>query len=116
MVLAATEDIILFPSLLTLDAGETRKVRLGTTVPRSGTEKSYRAFVEELPPQQTDAVTGGHIRVLTRLSIPVFLQPAQSVLRGEIADLTVRGATASFEIRNLGNVHFSRTCVHVCQA
>jgi fimbrial chaperone protein len=113
MVLAATEDIILFPSLLTLEAGETRKVRLGTTVPRSGTEKSYRVFVEELPPQQTDQVTGGHIRVLTRLSIPVFLQPAQSVLRGEIADLTVRDATASFEIRNSGNVHFSARHIEV---
>jgi fimbrial chaperone protein len=106
IVLTATEDIILFPSLLTLEAGETRKVRLGTGVPRSGTEKSYRVFVEELP-QQTESVPGGHIRVLTRLSIPVFLQPAKSVLLGEIADLTVRDATASFEIRNIGNVHFS---------
>lgn len=113
MVLGATDDVILFPSLVTLEAGETRKVRLGAAVPRSETEKSYRIFVEELPSRETAPAPAGHIRVLTRLSIPVFLQPAKIALQGQIAGLTVRDSTALFEIRNLGNSHFSARQIQV---
>lgn len=107
MLLGATEDIILFPSLLTVEAGERRKVRLGTVTPRSTAEKAYRIVLEELPPTKSASSEGGQIRVLTRMTIPVFLEPSKVVSGGEITGLTMRNAIASFEIRNTGNTHFS---------
>ena len=107
MVLGATEDIVLFPSLMTVEAGEKRKVRMGMVGPRSVSEKSYRIVVEELPPLKLTPSDGGQIRVLTRMTIPVFLEPSKVVSSGQIAGLTLQNATASFEIRNTGNTHFS---------
>ena len=107
MVLEATEDIVLFPSLITVEAGEKRKVRLGTVGPRSISEKSYRIIVEELPPLKLNPSDGSQIRVLTRMTIPVFLEPVKAVSSGQITDLTMQHETVFFEIRNTGNTHFS---------
>lgn len=113
MVLGGTDDIIVFPVLLTLEAGETRKIRLGAATPRGEKEKSYRLFVEELPAQQGGPATGGQVRVLTRLSIPVFLQSAKTVTAGEVSDVGLQNGTVSFQIRNTGNQHFSAQQIHV---
>jgi len=107
IMLRETEEIILFPSLLTVEPGEKRKVRLGAVTPRELTEKSYRIVLEELPPLAgLSAAAGNQIRVLTRMTIPVFLEPAKQIASGQIADLTVRQSVASFEIHNTGNTHF----------
>lgn len=86
MQLTPTEDILFFPSLLEIAPGETRKVRVATNVPPETIEKSYRLFVDELPPP--NANNSGSIRVLTRLGIPVFLQPtapqSQPILSAEV--------------------------------
>lgn len=108
MLLQETEAIILFPPLLTIEPGEKRKVRLGAVTPRDLTEKSYRIVLEELPPlADSSAPADNQIRVLTRMTIPVFLQPPKRMTSGQISDLTMHHATASFEIRNTGNTHFS---------
>jgi len=106
MILGETDDLILFPSLITLEAGETRKVRLGTTLAPGMTETSYRVFIEELPSREVDSGAGGHIRVVTRLSIPVFLPPRKPVSSGLIHGLTIQKGIGSFEIHNTGNIHF----------
>jgi len=47
MKLVPTKDLIVFPQLLTLKAGEERNVRVGVTGEKFGTlEKSYRIFVQ----------------------------------------------------------------------
>ena len=107
ILLRETEEIILFPPLLTVEPGEKRKVRLGAVTPRELTEKSYRIVLEELPPLAgSPAAAGNQIRVLTRMTIPVFLEPVKQIASGQIADLTVRQSVATFEIRNTGNTHF----------
>jgi fimbrial chaperone protein len=108
MLLQETEEIILFPPLLTVEPGEKRKIRLGAVTPRDLTEKSYRIILEELPPPaDSSAAAGNQIRVLTRMTIPVFLEPSKLITSGQIAGLTIGHATTSFEIRNTGNTHFS---------
>lgn len=113
MVLKPTEDVILFPPLLTVDPGEKRKVRLGAVTPRDLNEKSYRIILEELPPVAGAATETGQIRVLTRMTIPVFLEPSRPISTGQIAGLTIRNGHTSFEIRNIGNAHFSTQQIHV---
>ncbi len=104
--LSATEDIVLFPPLLTVEPGETRKIRLGAVTPRAASEKTYRVVLEELPPAKSAASGPGEIRVLTRMTIPVFLEPQRVVSSGQIEGVQLRNRTASFQIRNTGNAHF----------
>ena len=54
-----------------------------------GVEKTYRVFVEQLPDKGGPAASG--VRVLTRVGIPVYLEPPQPVASAEIASLAVAG-------------------------
>jgi fimbrial chaperone protein len=109
MQLTPTQDIVFFPSLLTLAPGEERKIRVGSTVPGGNVEKTYRIFVEELPPAvraKEAARTGPEIKVLTRMGIPIFILPANPNAGGRIEPKTLRSEKLAFEVRNTGNVHF----------
>jgi fimbrial chaperone protein len=103
MKFAPTRDLVLFPQLLTLQPGEERNLRVGTTPDKFGTlEKSYRVFVEELPPPEK-AGDRPAVQVLTRLGIPVFLEPGNSVSSARIEG-KVEGGNLVFRLRNMGNV------------
>ncbi len=51
--LLPTEDVVFFPSLLTLEPGKERKIRIGVSKPPGAVERTYRVFVEELPPSKS---------------------------------------------------------------
>lgn len=107
LVLTPTRDIAFFPRLLSLAPGEERRVRVGALVPPGTTEKTYRLFVEELPPRETPGgEPGAQVRVLTRMGIPIFLQPANPVVEGRIEAAEVRNGRLSFRVANRGTVHF----------
>jgi len=59
----------------------------------------------------TEAPTG--IRILTRMGIPIFLQPAHVVQQGRIEGLAVRQGRLTFQVKNSGNVHFMEQAVRV---
>jgi fimbrial chaperone protein len=113
MQLTPSDDIIFFPSLLTLAPDETRNIRVGPATSFAPTEKTYRIFVEELPPLGTPEQGAAGVRILTRMGIPIFLQPAQAVQRGRIEGIAVRGGRLSFHVKNTGNVHFVEQAVRV---
>ncbi len=100
MQLTPTSDILFFPSLLEIAPGETRKVRVASDVPPETLEKSYRLFIDELPPP--NANTTGAIRVLTRLGIPVFLQPSSPQAQPALAVELKRGHLL-ISLENRGN-------------
>ena len=105
MKLDPTQDIVFFPALLSLSPKEERKVRVGATTSFAASEKTYRIFVEELPPQPGGA-TQSAVRVLTKMGVPIFLQPAKIQAQGSLNDLMVKEGTFTFNVRNPGNVHF----------
>jgi len=113
MQLTPTEDLVFFPTLLTLAPGDMRHIRIGPATPFASTEKTYRLFVEELPPLVTPAETPQGLRVLTRMGIPIFLQPAHVVQQGRIEGMAVRHGRLTFQVKNSGNVHFVEQAVRV---
>lgn len=115
MQLEPTEDIAVFPTLLVLEAGKERKIRVGAATPLASSEKTYRVFVEELPPAETSGGTPAatQVRVLTRMGIPIFLRPSKSESGGEIADARFENAGLRFLVHNSGNVHFTLQTVRV---
>jgi fimbrial chaperone protein len=112
MQTAPTDDIVCFPTLLALQPREERKVRVGVTTTPGNVEKTYRLFVEELPPLDK-AETAGAVSMLTKLGIPVFLQPAKAVARGELQNLALEDGRLRFDLRNAGTVFFLPQSVRV---
>lgn len=114
IVLAPTRDIVFFPPLIALAVGERRNVRVGTTEPPGASERTYRIFVEELPPVgPAPGVAPGQVRVLMRLGIPIFVQPATPVGGTRIDGLRLERGVLAFDLRNTGNVHVVATTVRV---
>jgi len=115
MQLQPTEDIVFFPALLTLQPGEQRRIRVGTTAALGGTvERSYRLFIEELPPERRSDTTV--VAVLTKMGIPIFLQPSTAKAQAGVRNLAISSGAFSFHLENTGSVHFVPSAVRVVGA
>lgn len=111
MLLNPTEDLIFYPSLLAIDPGDERNIRVGTNKSIVASEKSYRIFVEELPPADNSNHKG--IRILTKMGVPIFIQPTKQLVQAQLDHMKMGETAFSFEIRNTGNVHFFPRSIHV---
>ncbi|MEH2244836.1 MAG: fimbria/pilus periplasmic chaperone [Nostoc sp.] len=105
MQLDTTEDIVAFPGLFSLKPGQQRLVRVGTLTPVSSIEKTYRIFIEELPPEAKPNQQMNGIRILTKIGIPIFIQPSNQVLEGGVENIVISKNQINFQIKNRGNVH-----------
>ena len=104
--LTSTSDVVLFPTLLTLGPGEQRKVRIGATITPGLIEKTYRVLIQELPPPRTQATSPGlHVRLLTNISLPLFLEPDKPRLQTTISEASVKRGELFFRVNNLGSMH-----------
>jgi fimbrial chaperone protein len=111
-ILTPTTDIVFFPTMLSLKPGDARNLRVGAAVAFGATEKTYRIFVEELPPVDSSGTVNA-IRVLMKMGIPVFLEPAKPVATPMIDSLSVQGQRLAFALRDTGNAHFLTKKVHI---
>lgn len=102
-LLEPTDDLVVFPTLLTVGPNSSRRLRIGATAASTDIEQSYRVFVTELPPLQRHAPEG--VSVLTRMGIPVFIEPRKVVKRLEVAEVTVDGNDVAVAVDNVGTVH-----------
>ncbi len=113
MQLSDTNDLVFFPALMELKPAEEKKVRVGSAFKAPvTTERSYRIFFEELPPPQVSAPKetaglGAQVRVLTKMGVPIFVQPPNPVVKGELANVSVANGTISFDVQNVGNSFFT---------
>lgn len=111
--LSATDDLIVFPALLTLRPGEERRIRVATSVAFGPVEKTYRLYVEELPPTTAEKTEGASVRILTRMGVPVFLQPAKPQAAALVRDVGLSNGRLTFQLVNTGNSHFLASSVVV---
>ena len=102
-LLEPTTDLVVFPSLLTVGPNSSRRLRIGTSTKATSKELTYRVFVTELPPLRRHAPEG--VSVLTRMGIPVFIEPRHQVKQVDVAGVSVDGNTLSVSVENNGNVH-----------
>lgn len=110
MQLSDTKDLVFFPAMMILQPAEEKKVRVGSAFKAPvTTERSYRIFFEELPPAQVAATTtaaGAQVRVLTKMGVPIFVQPSPIVLKGDLANINIGKGAVAFDVNNSGNSFF----------
>jgi fimbrial chaperone protein len=112
MLLAATTELAVYPPQLTLGPGEERNVRIGASTAFGPVEKTYRVFLQEMPPpEKPDAAV--QVRVVSRIGLPVFLAPAKAVEKPLLVDLAARAGKVTFRLVNEGTVHVRPTSVKV---
>lgn len=114
IVLAPTGDITVLPGLIELAPGEERNVRIGNMnrAPLT-TERTYRVFFEELPSNDAQPESGSQIRILTKMGVPVFVQPRNRNALPVIGEVSMDDKAVRFAVRNDGNTHFVTTGVRV---
>ena len=103
MVLDPTDEIVFFPTVLLLEPGQTRRVRVGYLGTLSPRERTYRIILEELPPAA--AGTDSVVRVLTRLNVPVFVDAARPTPSPRLGAVSREGATVIVPVHNDGSRH-----------
>ena len=115
MRLTPTQDIVFFPMMLTVDGHDQRRIRVGSTLAAGANEKTYRIFIEELPPLSASAADAGkyQIKVLTKFGIPVFVQPLRPTTEPTVEFRGVSDDNLHIAIRNLGNTHLMLQTVHL---
>ncbi|MCU0654506.1 MAG: fimbria/pilus periplasmic chaperone [Polyangiaceae bacterium] len=111
VVLQPTSDVAVFPAMVTIPAGASRKVRVGVLVPAGASEKTYRVIVEELPSANTGKING--VKVLTRMSVPVFFAATAPSSRPGVEGLSLQQGQLRFQVKNGGNTHFMNTKIRV---
>lgn len=112
MTLLPTTEVAVFPTLITIPAGASRKVRVGVLGQPGATEKTYRVFVEELPPLSAPGASNG-VRVLTRMGIPIFFSALAPTSTPVVEGLALRAGHLSFTVKNTGNTHFMNSVIRV---
>jgi fimbrial chaperone protein len=114
MQLKDTKDIVVYPGLLTLAPNEERKLRIGTTVAAGPIERSYRVFVEELPPLRAPQSTNkSEVKVLTKMGVPIFVTPDKPQAAGTVEGMVLARSKLVFTVKNTGNVYFLMQSVRV---
>ncbi len=107
MVLTPTKDLVFFPAMVTLNARESRNLRVGATVQPGPIEKTYRVFIQELPTlvksgDEPESTVG----VLAKMGLPVFLEATSPKTKPVVTSLQFEGNKLTFALKNPGNVHY----------
>lgn len=109
MQLTPTDNLVFFPQLLTLDPGETKRVRVGVTAHEASLEQSFRVFMEELPSlESVIAPPRNAITIRMKVGVPVFVAPsAAASVAGNVQNASLTAKSLAFDVRNTGNTHFT---------
>ena len=105
-VYVESDDLVFFPRIFAVDKQDQRVMRVGLKVPAAATEKSYRLFIEELPPPPDAGKKGAQILFVLRFGVPIFVRPDKEQLAGAIEALEAAPTAATVVITNRGNQNF----------
>lgn len=92
--LTPTDDLVATPELLEIAPGESATLRIGTMDEPGESESAYRLLIDELPNlSETAGPRKPEIKVLTELSLPVYLEPSDARPVPVIRSATVQHGT-----------------------
>jgi len=97
-----TQDLIIFPRMLTLNAEEERFIRVGISS-FGHIEQAFRIYMEEQPAKDEQALAGAAGRILMRVGIPVFAQPRKPEPVLKIKEMSLAKQLLHFTLANEGN-------------
>jgi fimbrial chaperone protein len=103
-VYTESADLVYFPREFEVQGGGRRLIRVGTKAPAGTVERTYRLFVEEVPPNRPSAARA-EVAFHFSFAVPIFLTPAVPRVQLEVADPVVTRGKLSAVVRNTGNQH-----------
>lgn len=99
-------DLIYFPRVLTIEPGSEAVVRLGLRQADAALERTWRVFVEELPPARSGPrPAGAEVKVLVRFGVPVFARPAKPTHQLDLEGFSLDAGQVRWLLHNQGNQH-----------
>ena len=103
-VYADSNDLVFFPPLFTVNPGEKRIMRVGTKTGAApgAVEKTYRLYIEELPPP-AEASAGAQLRIALRFALPIFVAPAAPGKKLAVDGVRAQPGSLTLRLRNDGN-------------
>jgi fimbrial chaperone protein len=114
MKLVASDELVVFPSLLTIAPGQARVVRVADAAPPSSVERSFRLQISEIPEFPGPSAKGTtSITLKSQFDLPLFYLPLEERVVGAITDASVSRSKLSFSVTNTGTVHFKPDDVRV---
>jgi fimbrial chaperone protein len=103
--LVPSDDLLVFPQLVTIPAHAVRNVRVAATLPAGEREGAYEVVVTEINAFAAPAARRTAIALQMQADIPVFVAPQAERRSAAIADASVRNRTLAFSVRSDGSVH-----------
>lgn len=95
--------IVIFPKILTVEAGSEKTIRLGYQGPPAGAqERTYRVFMTEIPVAKNAEVG---LQMAMRLGVPVFVIPKKGKPVLDIERVSTIKGLAEVQVMNPGNKH-----------
>jgi P pilus assembly chaperone PapD len=113
VLLAPTDDLIVYPQRLTLGALETRPIRIGFVGPLQAVEQDFRIVVTEVA-SSSDALAGGAgLTVRTRVSVPLFIAPTARTSGVDVRAASLTPSAATFSLFSTGSAYAFATSVRL---
>jgi len=100
--LTPSKDLIVTPELVEIPPGQETQLRVGALPDPGASEGTYRLLLDELPNLDSGAEPLSEIRVLTQISMPVFLEPAQRTRVPSLGAATVEHGTLGVGLADSG--------------
>lgn len=109
-----TRDLIFFPKILGVEAGEEGIIRVGARNAAVPAEKTYRVFIQELPsPSQAVLADGPRVNLLLRFGAPVFVTPVRPTDSAEVTAMALAQGVLGLSLKNTGNRHQVIEGIHI---
>ena len=106
-----TSDIVYFPKIVKVEAGQQRIIRIGFRGKPSGPlEKTYRIFAQELPEK---GEKNSALKFSLRFSVPIFVRIPDTRPKATFSNAELINGQLSVMVNNAGTEHFVVKSVNV---
>lgn len=100
--LVPDDSLVVHPLILRVEPGATQRLRIGSLSPTVSEEQAFRIELNELPDRTQQQQQAQGIRMLARVSVPVFVQPADATPALAVAVDAFDAQDARLLLRNTG--------------